>query len=55
MILILHSDMFWMPEFLVDRMDDVDFTGYDLSQGNIDNNQEKLSNYGWTFKVADFI
>ena len=45
------GDMFWMPEFLDNRMGDVDFTGYDLSQGNIDNNKEKYGSRGWTFKV----
>ena len=45
------GDMFWMPEFLLDRMGDVDFTGYDLSQGNIDNNRDKYGKHGWTFKV----
>ena len=46
------GDMFWMPEFLLDRMGDVDFTGYDLSQGNIDSNREKYGKHGWTFKVV---
>ena len=48
------GDMFWMPEFLLDRMGDVEFTGYDLSQGNIDNNVEKYGSKGWVFKVIYF-
>ena len=44
------GDMFWMPEFLNSRSD-VIFTGYDLDEGNIKSNREKIRDKPWTFKV----
>ena len=35
------GDMFWMPEFLLQR-NDVIYTGYDLTDSNIEANQEKF-------------
>ena len=46
------GDMFWMPEFLSQRPD-VIFTGYDLTETNIEHNKEKHSNLG-TFKVRRY-
>ena len=47
------GDMFWMPEFLEKRKD-VDYTGFDLADGNIASNKEKFGSRGWTFKVSFF-
>ena len=35
------GDMFWMPEFLMKR-DDVVYTGYDLTDSNINANNQKF-------------
>ena len=48
------GDMFWMPEFLEKRKD-VDYTGFDLADGNIASNKEKFGSRGWTFKVSLFL
>ena len=42
--------MNWMPEFLNQRSD-VDFTGYDITESNIDNHKRKFSQKPWIFKV----
>ena len=44
------GDMFWMPDFLRNRSDVV-FTGYDITQSNIEAHKEKFRNETWTFKV----
>ena len=44
------GDMFWMPEFLRNRSD-VTFTGYDITQSNIDSHKQRFSHESWTFKV----
>ena len=38
------GDMYWMPEFLNNRSD-VDFTGYDITDSNIDNHKKNFREF----------
>ena len=42
--------MTWMPTFLWNRTD-VEFTGYDIVQANIDSHRKKFEKTNWKFEV----
>ena len=44
------GDMNWMPDFLNNRSD-VQFSGYDITQTNIDKHKQKFSDKSWIFQV----
>ena len=44
------GDMHWMPTFLNNRTD-VIFTGYDITDSNIQKHKETFKDKEWNFKV----
>ena len=42
--------MTWMESFLENRSD-IEFTGYDILEDNIDNNKQQFSKTNWKFEV----
>ena len=42
--------MTWMPTFLENRSD-VDFTGYDIVQANVENHKANFADKNWKFEV----
>ena len=48
------GDMTWMPSFLSSRSD-VEYTGYDIVEANINNHREKFSDTDWKFEVHDIV
>ena len=42
--------MMWMPTFLSNRTD-IEFTGYDIVEANIENHKKKFTNTDWKFEV----
>ena len=46
--------MTWMPSFLSSRSD-VEYTGYDIVEANIDNHREKFRDTDWKFEVHDIV
>ena len=43
--------MTWMPTFLGNRTD-IEFTGYDIVEANIENHKKKFAHTDWTFEVC---
>ena len=48
------GDMTWMPSFLSSRSD-VEYTGYDIVEANINNHREKFRDTDWKFEVHDIV
>ena len=48
------GDMTWMPSFLSSRSD-VEYTGYDIVEANINNHREKFRETDWKFEVHDIV
>jgi hypothetical protein len=48
------GDMTWMPSFLSVRSD-VEYTGYDIVEANINNHREKFKDTDWKFEVHDIV
>lgn len=48
------GDMTWMPSFLTSRSD-VEYTGYDIVEANINNHREKFRDTDWKFEVHDIV
>ena len=48
------GDMTWMPSFLSSRFD-VEYTGYDIVEANINNHREKFRETDWKFEVHDIV
>jgi len=48
------GDMTWMPTFLSNRTD-IEFTGYDIVEANIENHKKKFKNTDWKFEVHDSV
>ena len=46
--------MTWMPSFLSSRSD-VEYTGYDIVEANINNHREKSRDTDWKFEVHDIV
>ena len=46
------GDMTWMPSFLSSRSD-VEFTGYDIVEANINNHRENFKETDWKFETHD--
>ena len=46
--------MTWMPSFLSSRSD-VEYTGYDIVEANINNHREKFRDTDWKFEVHDIV
>jgi len=48
------GDMTWMPTFLANRTD-VEFTGYDIVQANIEAHRKTFQHTNWKFEVHDSV
>jgi len=48
------GDMTWMPTFLGNRTD-IEFTGFDIVQANIDNHKNRFARTKWNFEVHDSV
>ena len=48
------GDMTWMPSFLSSRSD-VEYTGYDIVEANINNHREKFKDTDLKFEVHDIL